>query len=173
MRIKITETKVYKFDELTEEQKEKVIEKHWDINVDHEWWDSVYDDAEQIGLKITAFDIDRASYCDADFIHGALDTANLIIENHGDKTETYQDAVNYLKERNELIASELKKNEDDEQFIEDDVDLEDIDQEFLKALREDYLIILRKEFEYLTSRDAIIETIDENEYEFDEEGNIA
>ena len=173
MRIKITETKVYKFEELTDEQKDKVIEKHYDINVDYDWWDSVYEDARQIGLKITAFDIDRGSYCKADFIHGAIDTANLITENHGYKTETYQDAVNYLKERKELLASELKKNEDDEDFTEDDVDFEDIDHEFLKSLREDYLIILRNEFEYLTSKEAIIETIEANDYEFDENGNIA
>lgn len=173
MRIKITETKVYKFDELTEEQKDKVIEKHFDINIDYEWWNFVYDDAKQIGLKITEFDIDRGSYCKADFISGAMDTANYIIENHGDKTETYQDAVNYLKDRKELVVSELKKNEDDEDFTEDDIDFDDLDSEFLKTLKEDYLTILRKEYEYLTSREAIIETINANDYEFNEDGNIA
>jgi hypothetical protein len=45
--------------------------------------------------------------------------------------------------------------------------------EFLKSLLEDYRIILSKEYDYLTSRESIIETIEANEYEFDENGNIA
>ena len=54
--------KVYEFNELSEEAKEKAIEKLWNINVDYEWWDCVYDDAENIGLKIKEFDLDRGSY---------------------------------------------------------------------------------------------------------------
>ena len=65
MRIKTTETKVYKFEELTDEQKEKAIEKLYDINVNYDQWDFTYDDAERIGLKLEGFDIDRGSYCKA------------------------------------------------------------------------------------------------------------
>jgi hypothetical protein len=39
------------------------------------------------------------------------------------------------------------------------------------AMLEEYIVLLRKEYEYLTSRDAIIETIMANEYLFDESGN--
>ena len=35
--MRIRETKVYPFDELSEDVKEKAIEKLYDINVDHEW----------------------------------------------------------------------------------------------------------------------------------------
>lgn len=40
--------KVYKFDELSKEMKEKVLEKYRDINVDYDgWWDFVYEDHQQ------------------------------------------------------------------------------------------------------------------------------
>ena len=50
---------VFKFEELTEEQKEKTLSKLREINVDHDWWDFIFQDAEEIGLKITSFDLDR------------------------------------------------------------------------------------------------------------------
>ena len=46
------ETKVYEFDELTEEQKEKTTEKLWDVNVNYEWWESVYEDAVRMGALL-------------------------------------------------------------------------------------------------------------------------
>ena len=54
----------------------------------------------------------------------------------------------------------------------DPEDLEDLNKEFLRSLCEDYRIILQKEYEYLTSEEAIIETIEVNEYEFTEEGEL-
>ena len=35
------------------------------------------------------------------------------------------------------------------------------------------LTLLRREYDYFTSEEAIIETIEANEYEFDENGNLA
>jgi len=39
------ETPVFKFDQLSDEAKKRAIEKNYDWNTDHEWWDAVYDDA--------------------------------------------------------------------------------------------------------------------------------
>ena len=50
---------LYSFDELREESKKKAIQNLWDINVDYDWWQFIYDDAKQIGLKLTGFDLDR------------------------------------------------------------------------------------------------------------------
>ena len=71
-----TKTDVYKFDELPEDAKEKVIENLSCINVDFEWWDCTYEDASNAGLKLTEFDIDRASYCKGEFYEDAVYTAN-------------------------------------------------------------------------------------------------
>jgi len=162
MRIK--EIKLYKFSELSDEAKEKAIEKLSSVNVEYiEWWESVYSDAEDIGLKIKGFDLDRGSYVKGDFIEYAETVANKIIENHGENCETYKDAKNYLKD----LAAIVNKT-----ATEDDIDTEDIDREFLKTLLEDYRIMLKQEYEYLTSKEAIIETIEANNYEFNENGNI-
>ena len=59
---------------------------------------------------------------------------------------------------------ESRENEECMQSEEDD---------FLQSLCEDYRIILRNEYEYLTSEEAIIETIESNEYYFTEDGKLA
>lgn len=154
MRIK--ETKVFTFAELSEDVKDKAIEKLYDLNVDHDWWDSVYDDAKNIGLKITEFDIDRGAYARGNFIGSAKETAEKIIANHGPDCETVATSKSYLRELQDLDGHD-----------------KEINREFLQSLLEDYRIMLSKEYDYLTSREAIIETIESNEYEFDEHGNLA
>ena len=152
MRIKVTKTTVYPFDELLEEAKEKAVQGLWDINLQLEWWESTFEDAANVGIKITEFELDRGSYC-----HGVIDdvviTAKKILKEHGDTCETYQTAKNYL--------NEIQQDSDG-----------DLDNEFRLSILEDYRIILQKEYEYLGSEDAIIETIKANEYEFTEDGKL-
>ena len=172
MRTETITRNLYKFKELSDDAKDKAIEKLWDINVDYDWWQWTYDDAEEIGLELTGFDLDRRSYCKGAFIDTAEHTAKKIIKNHGDTCETYKDAQNYLSDLEIAIAKNLEENADCE-YPEDYLDTEEIDNDFLKELLEDYRIILQKEYDYLTSREAIIETIEANEYEFDEDGILA
>ena len=47
MRVK--ETKLYKFEELSEDSKEKAMEWWREGGLDYEWWDCVVDDAKEIG----------------------------------------------------------------------------------------------------------------------------
>lgn len=58
MRIDTTETKVYRFNELSDEAKESVIQNHRENCFDYDWWEWVYEDAQEIG-KILGIDIDR------------------------------------------------------------------------------------------------------------------
>jgi hypothetical protein len=145
--------KIYKFSELSEEAKQKAIEKLYDINVDYNWWDSTYDDAENVGLKITSFDLDNKGVT-GEFIGSAIETAQKILNEHGDTCETNKTAGKYFKS--------LHEGTDDE--------ISDSEQEFLNDILEDYRIILRNEYEYLTSKEAIIETIEANDYGFTEDG---
>jgi hypothetical protein len=55
----------------------------------------------------------------------------------------------------------------------DDDDIDDLSDEFLKALLEEYRIILTNEFEWLTSDECVIDTMRANEYEFNEDGSLA
>lgn len=100
--MRIVKTKVYKFTELSETAKQKVIEQFADINTDCMWWDCTYEDAKNVLLTIKGFDLDRM-YCQGEFIEGAEDTANKIITEHGENCETYKTAQNYIKDRAELV----------------------------------------------------------------------
>lgn len=170
---KITTT-VYNFDELNAETQEQAIEKLWDINVKYEWWDGIYSDAEENArLKITSFDIDRGSYCKAEFIHDAINSAALIKENCGNETDIYQLAETFQQERDEIILQAPKdENGDFEYEHEVDGKLDDLEADFLKDLCEEYLSSLRKEYEYQTSEQAIKETIEINNYEFTIDGDL-
>jgi hypothetical protein len=180
MREKITI--VYPYDELTEEVKEKAVENLWDINVDCEWWEQfVYNDAINISMEITEFDLDYRRYVCAD-ISDPIYTAEKILENHGEKCDTYKLAKAFLKR----IAPLLKKRERVENilnlherhclvdlFYKLKEQIEKESEEFKKDLCEEYASILQKEYDYLTSREAIEETIRANEYEFTEDGRLA
>ncbi len=171
--MEIREYRVYKFNELTEDQKQLVITNLADINIYAEWHDATYEDAKNILLELDGFDIGRGNYCSGRFIEGAEDTANKIIAEHGEKRKTFQTAANYLKERAELIA----KCSDDGEYTEGDEDDFDCDSDnmdgyFLQCILEDYQTILSKEYDYLTSEKAIIETIEANDYYFKENGDI-
>lgn len=171
--MKIKEVKLYQFNELSDNAKENAVAKLYDINVDHEWWEQVYDDAKEAGLKINEFDIGRGSYCKGEFMASAKETAHKITENHGKTCETRQAAEAYLKERDEIIDTADK---DENGYFADecglDEKLDELTKEFLKSICEDYRIILSKEYDYLTSEEAIIETIEANEYWFDVNGNL-
>lgn len=167
--MKTVEIKLYKFNELSEKAKEKAIEKLYYTNVDFDWWESVYDDAENIGLKITGFDIDRGSYCEGDFKISMHEVAANIIRDHGEGCETNKTAQKFLDEVNSLETIEGEEYGEGEEYENKMLELED---EFKKSLLEDYRIMLSKEYEYQTSKEAIIETIEANDYDFTEDGEI-
>lgn len=168
--MKTIEIKLYKFSELSENAQQKALENLFDINVDYEWWESIYEDAENIGLKITSFDIDRGGYCNGDIISAHIDTANAILREHGESCETYKTSKNFLNEY--LPLKEKFESENEGWYYEDENDSDELRDEFLKSLLEDYRIILQNEYEYLTSKEAIIESIEANDYDFTEDGKI-
>jgi hypothetical protein len=143
---------IYKFDELSDKAKENALIHLWNVNVDHfDWWNSTYDDAKNIGLKLTGFDLDRGRYCNGEWIGDPTEVAENIIREHGVDCETYKDAHAFLC----LIEP----------------DGEDI-RGFLHHLLEDYRLMLQEEYEYLISEEAIIEAIEANDYEFTEDGRL-
>lgn len=160
-------TKIYKFDELNDKAKQKVIDQHSDINVSYNWWEGVYDDAKEIGLKIEEFDLDRADYCHGNFILAANEVAQNIFNNHGEVCNTYKTAEKFMGEWqpvfNEYIQKEGTQLEEK---------LMDIEKDFLTNLLEDYKKMLKEDYEYQISDEAIIETILANDYEFTADGII-
>ena len=168
--MRIIETKAYKFDELSPEAQEKAIEKLWDCNVEFgDWWNYTYEDAENVGLKITDFDLDYHTI-HGEFTDSADYTASKIMENHGMTCETYLTARGYIQERDQFLKTAERDEYGELATYKLEHELEDIEKDFLSSLLEDYRMMLNKEYDYLTGREAIIETIQENEWEFTENG---
>ena len=170
---------VYKFDELSDEGKEKAIERYYDINVDHDWWEHIFDDAERIGLKITSFDLDRGRHAKGRLTQGIPAVITDILSEHGPDCDTYKFAIEWKQRyRNEAARWlwELRKNYPDERNELDDYldsrQYDDLEHDFLRELLEEYSCILQREYDYLTSEEAVTESFVANEYDFTEDGRI-
>lgn len=165
-------TKVYKFDELNEAGKEAAINKLQDINVDYEWWESIYEDANNIGLSLQSFDLDRNRHATGTFTLAANEVAQNIFNNHGEMCETYKTATSFMEEWQPVFYAYMDEGGEHYEDSELEDQLQELEDDFLKSLLEDYSIMLQKESEYLMSSEAIIETIKANEYEFTQDGRM-
>lgn len=162
---------VYSFEELSEEAQEKAIDKFRFANVDYGWWECVYEMAKEIGIKIKGFDID-AGIIKGELTISFLDSFREIRKNWGRGSELHKTAKEYLNQYNKAYK-EWKK---DEELTLDDFEFEDeardIEEDYKKAILEDFLILLKKEYEYQTSDETVKEMIIDNEYEFEEDGTL-
>lgn len=167
-------TKLYKFSELTEKAQQRAMEDLCSINVDFDWWKSTYEDAANVGIKITSFDLDRSRYADGKFTLSAYEVANKIKANHGENCETHKTAVSFIEDWDKLVKKysdgiTLDKVAEDKEY-EFDREADELEEDFRKSILEDYSIILQKECDYLQSFEAIKETIEVNDYEFTQDG---
>lgn len=207
--MKTITTTLYQYDEASEELKEKIIEKHRDINVDYpDWSDFILDyfkeeldragiDNPEIlysgfysqgdGLSFTSRWINLEKlmeYTHANEkypgIFQALKDGRLDYSCYIERTGAYH----YVHGRSAtLIIDSVDNLYDDEKDEEAYFTLENILNKELDDLKDylnqwredtcsDFYYKLEKEFEYLCSDEAVIETIQANEYYFDDEGNI-
>ena len=174
--MKTIEINLYSFEELNYTAKERALSKFYDINVNHDWWEFIYHDAKEIGIKIQSFDLYRKDI-DIDLLYNCDDVANKIISNHGQNCKTYIVSETFLEDRTKLVAKysdgcnlEYVLDENIEQF---DEDLDELENEYNNDIANEYLSMLEKEYEYLTSEESIIEMICANEYEFTEDGELS
>jgi hypothetical protein len=175
MKMKTIKTKVYEFNELNDSAKEKARNWFRDCALDYEWWDSTYDDAKTIGLKITGFDLDRNRHADGEFncFGGAEQCAGLILKEHGATCETFKTATTFIADLAKLNAEIEAVDGDDETNCEYETWQDKrglLGDEFLRSLLEDYSIMLQHEYEYLLGDEAVDESITANEYTFTVDG---
>ena len=168
--MKTIEIKVYEFDELSEEAKQIAIENFCNINVDYDWWNSIYEDAETIGLKITSFDLNRNRHTKGEFLLSACEVAQNIFNGHGEKCETFKTATNFMEEWQPVFNDYMDESSDNYESGELEDKMLNMEEEFLNSRLEDYSVMLQNEYEYLQSEKGIIETIKANEYDFLETG---
>jgi hypothetical protein len=163
---------LYQFNELSDKAKEKAISCLSDITVCGDWWDSEYEDAANVGILITSFDLDRNRHACAT-IDSPLFTAQEIISQHGDCCNTYKTAKTFYDKINPKVCRFEDLEDCDELTEEMQNEYDELKEEFKKDITEDYSIILQRQYEFLCSEEAIIETIEANEYEFTEDGEPA
>lgn len=167
--------KLYKFEELTKDAQQKAIELLRDINVDYNWWEGIYEDAEQAGLKVEGFDLYR-NEIDLKFVSDANEIKNYILENHGNVCASHKAAKEYETEQKELVCR-YSNGIDKDIVIQDnwdayDGEIEEKEKSFRYRLAKYYLNMLEKEYEYATTEEAIKETIESNDYDFTKDGKL-
>ena len=162
---------VYTFEELSEDAKNKAIENNIDINLYQGWWEYIYEDAERVGIRLNSFDLDRNLHATGNFLLSAAEVAANILKEHGNSCGTYESASMFLDIHDPLFAEYMScEDENPDRFIELEDELKEVEDEFLENLLSDYASILQKEYEYLYSDEAIIETLISNGHEFTQDG---
>lgn len=200
--------KTYKYEELDENAKQKVLEKHSDINVDYDWWDFLYEDISRVG-EILGIDIkqksvklmngsyrqypciwfsgfyhqSQGSSFDAEYAYAKgcikkiIEYAPLDKDLHDIATRLFlvqsdnffQLTASISSYRDTSIKVDVERN--DYKNLANGT--EEIFEEIMNDFNSWIFKRLRNEYEYLTSEEAIIDTIKANDYDFDEDGNIA
>jgi hypothetical protein len=153
------EITAYTFDELSETAKEVALYNNRDINTNYDWYQYVYDDAENFGIKILSFDV-YYKKIDIRLTLDPLEVANNILNECGPTTDLYSFAEVYRSAYNKL----------DDTGDDTDEKLEELASVFKHALRREYLNILTREFEYLESDEAVTDAIMSNMFEFTADG---
>ena len=156
--MKIIETKVYTYDELSDTAKEKARQWYLERAFSYDWYDFIYEEAKQLGFTIESFDLYRRE-CKIKLHDTCENIAKKIVAEHGEKCETYKTAAQFLKDGAKFFTSD---EESDEEIA--------LNYEFRNALAGDYRAMLQAESDYMESEESIKEMMDANEYTFTESG---
>ena len=163
---------LFSFEELNEQAKDKALYELRDINLDYNWWEFIYEDAKKIGLKITSFDTERNRHAKGKFLLAANEVAQNILNNHGESCDTYKTAASFMEDWQPVFNDYMNEEGENYESREKENELTEMEEDFLNSLLEDYSIMLEKEMEYLYSDEAVIDTIEANQYTFTEDGKI-
>ena len=166
---KIIETTVYTLEEMPAGKgRRRALAWLAEAVTDDNWWDTTYQDALDVGLKITGFDLYRRGI-NAEIETSAPEVAETITGNHGKDCATFKAAHDYLREL-DTVGPACDAEDGSEERNTWEAKREEIDGDFLKALRAAYLKMLDDEYEYLQSEEHYIEMAEANDYTFTESG---
>jgi len=173
MRTETITRTLYKFDELSAGAQETAIEGFADINVDYDWWELEYDYFKEklgvMGIECDSFffDLDRANYIYMDN-PVVVDVWRLLLYGGIDRrTKAARDMVRH----GVCIGTTHHGGGQAHNWV--DYDTQDCKlANALNGMLKTFLSDLRKQCDFLLSDEAIRETIECNEYEFDKDGNL-
>ena len=188
-----------KYEQLNDKAKAKARESYYDVGVDYEWWEHVYEYATTVAsmlgmydFDVQGFDLDRGYYVQ---YKGRFHAKDMKLDDLTDaQREQLKHITDPLAAQSALCAIhsqgsylwadvtpayrtslnvdwEVWDCYDDIEEVEALIDGDAIEQAF-----DDFADWigdqLQAEYDWLTSDEVIEETIIANEYEFDEEGNL-
>jgi hypothetical protein len=187
--MKTEQVKIYKFNELSKEVQEKVLDKMREINTDYDWYDGYYEGFKEELLKIGiscddfCFDLYNRDFSMTKphidnlrkFLLSALtDSQKLLIEVDEDEKAEFEKEVNRLEEEYDFVIKESNSSRSSYNYVEglDDIgNILGIDyDEYLKDTLRGFLKSLQESYDYLLSDEAVRDTIEANEYDFFESG---
>lgn len=180
------ETKLFRYDELSEEAKQAVVQREWDINVHDEWYLHTIDYLkEKYGDEWNVTNI---------YFSGFASQGDATFEYDGVTKKLYDRFLETLAGRNKIVASYCDWSASGHYHHGDccehrirlyadfdisyypncyDVMVDRLDGLWEEFVEEQYRIAahemyraLEKEYEFLTSEEQVVETIQCNEYEF-------
>jgi hypothetical protein len=188
---------LYAFSELSDDAQRHALDKLRDLNADHEWWEFTYDDAKQcaaiLGIEITriyfsGFSSQGDGACFKGSYNYAKGAVKAIREHTGGTDAELERIARELQsvQRSAFYKLSASVKHSGHYYHEmctrievsngDEYATESQTQAVKEALRDFMRWIYRrleKEYEYLTSDEQITESIEANEYEFTEDGDLA
>lgn len=181
------EYNVYNYDELSKESQSKVLKDMNDINVDYEWHKYTIEDMEQrletMGYKDAKIGFSGFwSQGDGAHFTASVDVAKFLkfhklISKYRKVYRVAEDCTLTIKHRGHYEHEMLMYTDSETYGLSDAVThelikLESLVLEMAREEARDIYKTLEKEYDYLTSDEAIIETIKSNEYTFLEDGKL-
>lgn len=181
-------TTIYKFEELSDNAKQKVLENLSDINATHDWYEFVFEDVITIG-RLFGLNIDKIYFSgfwsqgdgasfEGDYCYkkGGLkavkEYAPQDTELHGIVKALQNEQSKNFYRSTATITQQGRYCHENTMLI----DIENGDDDCFSYLLRDYACWIYKkleaEYNYLTSEQQIIETIQANDYEFTENGDL-
>lgn len=175
---------VYKFKELKKEIQDKVIEKLNDINTDYEWWEYMFKDwtakLEKLGyndvkIYFNGFSSQGDGACftaQIDLLKWAkthkLSAREIKAIDKGDITGRITHNYGYYFSTSTNV--DINSSNDNDYINKTREKIEKMIVEEREELGDELYRELKKENDYLTSKEAIIETIEAYDYDFLEDG---
>ena len=154
---------VFEFNELSDKAKEVARNWYREATAGEDWWDSVYEDASEIGLKLAGFDIGPAFYAMGSLTGTHSETAAKIVATHGKSCHTHKLACAFQQDSG-YIAENASRG------VESEYTPDELEATFLRDLLHAYAVNLRQQSEYNESDECIDENIVGGEYDFTANG---
>ena len=162
-------------EELSEESQEEVLDNLRYVNLDCLWDSFVADDLNLISCELIDFNLRQGGYCKLS-VDSHYRTAYKILKQHGANCDTYKIAQEFIKAWDRAVKEHSDGVKVDQVCVEReskfDLIANRLEKKFQRDLENCYLNLLRKEYEYLVSDEAIKQTINLNDYEFYADGEI-